>query len=114
MHELGVTQEILNIAVTKAKESNSQKILQINLVIGDASSIIDDCVQFCFDFVSKNTIAEGARLNFQRMPLQMKCRKCGKVFNPEKEEWVCPRCKEWDAELVGGTEFYMDSIEVDE
>jgi hydrogenase nickel incorporation protein HypA/HybF len=113
MHELGITQEILNIAVTKAREADSNKILQIDLVIGDASSIVDDCVQFCFDFVSKETIAEGAKLNFHRVPLQMKCRKCSSMFNPEKESWACPQCREWDAEIVGGTEFYMESIEVD-
>ena len=113
MHEFGVTHEILNIAIAKAKDADSKKVLEINLVIGDASSIVDDCVQFCFDFISKETIAQGAKLNFHRVPLQMKCRKCNNVFKPEKESWVCPQCNEWDVDIVGGTEFYMDSIEVD-
>jgi len=113
MHELGITQEILDMAIAKAREAESKKVLRIDLVIGAASSIIDDCVQFCFDFVSKDTIAEGARLNFLRMPLEMKCRNCSHVFNPEKESWVCPQCQKWDVEIIRGTEFYMESIEVD-
>jgi len=113
MHELGITEEILNIAITKAREADSKKVLQINLVIGDASSIVGDCVQFCFDFVSRDTIAEGARLNFQRIPLQMKCRNCGNQFHPEKEPWVCPQCQRWEVDIIKGTEFYMESIEVD-
>lgn len=113
MHELAVTKEILDMAIAKAQEVKSKKVSQINLVIGDASSIIDNCVQFCFDFVSKDTIAEGARLNFRRIPIQMKCRVCGNMFYPEKETWICPGCQEWSVEIISGKEFYMDSIEVE-
>jgi hydrogenase nickel incorporation protein HypA/HybF len=113
MHELGITQEILNIAINKAKEADSNKVLRIDLVIGEASSVVDDCIQFYFDFVSKGTIAEGARLNFNRVPLQMKCRDCGNSFRPEKEAWECPQCQKWDVEIIKGMEFYLESIEVD-
>lgn len=113
MHELSITKEILDLAIAKAREANSGRVVQINLVIGDASSVIDDSVQFCFDFVSRETIAQGARLNFHRVPVQMKCRNCGNLFCPEKKTWECPQCREWDAEIVKGIEFYMDSIEVD-
>lgn len=113
MHELGITKEILAIAIAKAQEENSKKVLQINLVIGDGSSVIDDCVQFYFDFESKETMAEGARLNFLRIPLQLKCRNCDSIFVPEKGSWECPKCGEWDSEIIKGNEFYMDSIEVE-
>ena len=113
MHELSITQGILDIAIAKAREADAEKVSEINLVIGDAASIVGECVQFCFDFVSKGTIAEGARINFQRIPLQMKCRNCNNVFNPEKESWTCPRCQEWNVEIISGKEFYMESIEVD-
>jgi hydrogenase nickel incorporation protein HypA/HybF len=113
MHELSITEEILNIAIAKAREAKAEKVIQINLVIGDASSIVGECVQFCFDFVSKASIAEGAKLNFQRIPLQMKCRNCGCIFNPQRESWTCPQCGEWNVEIISGKEFYMESIEVD-
>lgn len=113
MHELSITKEILDLAVLKAREANSDRVTQINLVIGDASSVIDDCVQFCFDFVSRETIAHGARLHFHRVPVEMKCRKCGNLFCPDKRSWECPQCLEWDAEIIKGNEFYMESIEVE-
>jgi len=113
MHELSVTQGILDMAIEKALEAGSKRVTDIYLVIGDASSIIDDCVQFSFDFVSKDTIAEGARLHFQRIPLQVRCRDCGDVFRPQKESWECPQCKKWEVDIIKGKEFYMESIEVD-
>jgi hydrogenase nickel incorporation protein HypA/HybF len=113
MHELDITKQILDIAIAKAREADSSRILEIDLVIGDASSIVDDCIQFYFDFLSRETIAAGAKLNFLRKPLEMKCRSCSRLFYPEKESWVCPQCQEWDVEIISGKEFYMDSIEVD-
>jgi len=113
MHELSITQEILNIALEKAKEAEANRICQINLVIGEISSVVDDCVQYYFDFISRDTIANGAKLNFRRIPLQVKCRICGNEFSPSEEPWKCTVCQQWDAEIIGGNEFYMESIEVE-
>jgi hydrogenase nickel incorporation protein HypA/HybF len=113
MHELSVTQQILDIAVNKARESRSDKITRINLVIGEMSTVVDDCLQFYFDFMSKGTPAEEAKLTFQRIPLRVKCRLCSQVFTPSTEPWTCPACQKWDAEIIGGNEFYIDSIEVE-
>jgi hydrogenase nickel incorporation protein HypA/HybF len=113
MHELSVTQGMLDIAVEKAKENHAKRVSAINLVIGEMSSIVDDCVQFYFDLLSKDTIAASAKLNFKRIPMQVRCRQCGKEFIPEKAEWTCPGCSQWDAEVIAGQEFYIESIEVD-
>ena len=65
MHEMGITQALLDMSVSKAQEAGASSVKQINLVIGDMSSVLDDSVQFYFDFLSKGSIAEGARLSFQ-------------------------------------------------
>jgi hydrogenase nickel incorporation protein HypA/HybF len=113
MHELSITQSVLDLSVSKAREANAAAVKQINLVIGDMSSVLDDCVQFYFDFLSKGTIAEGAKLSFQRVPIKARCRKCGWEFNPSGENWKCPQCQDPGIEIVAGSEFYLDSIEVE-
>ena len=113
MHELGVTQGILDIALDKAKAAKAEKITKINLVIGEMSGIIDDCVQFYFDFLSKDSIANGTILSFKRIPMRVCCRKCGFSFSPDKSLWSCPQCNQWDVEIIAGREFYIDSIEVE-
>ena len=113
MHELSVTQEVLKIALEKAEAAKAEKITKINLVIGEMSGIVDDCVQFYFDFLSKDSIASGARLSFTRIPMRVRCRNCDFSFSPDKSVWSCPQCRKWDAEIVAGQEFYIDSIEVE-
>jgi len=113
MHELGVTQNILQIALEHAQKAGAQKIRSINLVIGGLSGIIDEGVQFYFDFVSKETMAEGAKLVFKKVPVRFRCRKCGKAFDFHGEDWVCPDCQSPGPEILTGREFFMESIEVE-
>jgi len=53
MHELSITQGMLEIVLRHAQQARAQRITQIHLVIGDLSSIVDDSVQFYFDFISQ-------------------------------------------------------------
>ena len=113
MHELSVTQQVLNIAVEKAQENGAATIKQIDLVIGDLSSIVDESVQFYFDILSRGTPAEGAKLVFRRVPATVRCRRCTHEFTARGEDWTCPQCREMDCQIVTGNEFYLESIEVE-
>jgi hydrogenase nickel incorporation protein HypA/HybF len=113
MHEMGITQALLDMSVSKAQEAGASAVKQINLVIGDMSSVLDDSVQFYFDFLSKGSIAEGARLVFKRISVTARCRACGAEFSLAKDNWRCPQCSEVGIEILGGHEFYMESIEVE-
>ena len=113
MHELGVTQNILQISLEYAQKAGAQKIRSINLAVGGLSGILDESVQFYFDFVSKETIAEGARLVFKKVPVRLRCRSCRKEFDFQGEDWVCPDCQTAGPEILAGREFFMESIEVE-
>jgi hydrogenase nickel incorporation protein HypA/HybF len=113
MHELGVTQNILQIALEHAQKAGAKKIRSINLVIGDLSGVIDESVQFYFDFVSKETMAEGAKVVFKKVPVRFRCRACGKEFDFQGEDWACPGCQSPGPEILTGREFFMESIEVE-
>jgi hydrogenase nickel incorporation protein HypA/HybF len=113
MHEMGITQSLLDMSINKAREAGAAAVKQINLVVGDMSSVLDDSVQFYFDFLSKGSIAEGAKLVFKRVPVKARCRKCATQFFPGGETWKCPQCNDLGVEIIAGSEFYMESIEVE-
>ena len=112
MHELAITEEILRITVEHAEKAQAQRVTDIHLVIGDLSSVVDDSVQFYFDFSSPGTVAEGAELHFQRVPARLRCRQCEQEFEPDDRDWHCPNCQALGGDVIQGREFYLESIEV--
>jgi hydrogenase nickel incorporation protein HypA/HybF len=113
VHELGVTQSILQIALHHAHEADAARITSLNLVIGELASIVDDSVQFYWDMIAKDTIAEDAVLHFKRIQATLRCRACGHTFDMDRREFACPACGSSQVEVAGGDEFFLESIDVD-
>ena len=113
MHELSITQSLLEIALRHAERASARRIVRLNLVIGELASIVDDSVQFYWDVVSQGTIAEGAVLHFGRVPATLRCLSCDHTFPLNGREYACPACGERRVVAAGGDDFRLDSIEVE-
>jgi len=113
MHELSITESVLNLALEKAREANVAKITRINLVTGELSGVVAECIQFYFDIISKDTVADGAELSIRVTPTMLHCDKCDKDFSPTDGRWTCPTCNEIALDIVSGRECYMESLEVE-
>ena len=113
MHELSITQSMLDIVLEQAERAGAGKVGVINLVIGELSGFVTEAMTFYFDFISKDTPAEGARLNFKPVSAQGRCHKCGQVFPLADPDWTCPKCGASDIEIIAGKELFVESIEVE-
>ncbi|NBD36391.1 MAG: hydrogenase maturation nickel metallochaperone HypA [Chloroflexi bacterium] len=112
MHEMAVTEDIMRIVTEHAAQAGAEQITDIHLVIGDMSSFVDDSIQFYFDLLSPETVAEGATLHFHRVEIRFRCRACGAEFSPDGMDWRCPKCDALGGKVIAGKEFYVESIEV--
>ncbi len=110
MHELGLTQNIIDMAVSEARD---RKVTGINLVIGELSGVVEESIRFCFDVVSKDTPAAGARLCVTKVAAVIRCASCSSTFGLEREG-LCPECGKRGGEVTAGREFYLESIEVED
>jgi hydrogenase nickel incorporation protein HypA/HybF len=113
MHELPVTQSILEIALRHAEQANGSRITDIYLVIGQLSSFVDDSIQFYWDIISAGTIAVGATLHFKRIQAELICRACQHQFLMNGESFCCPTCGSGDVEIRGGDEFFVEAISIE-
>jgi hydrogenase nickel incorporation protein HypA/HybF len=113
MHEYSITESLLSLALEKAREAKAKKITRINLVLGELSGVVGECVRQYLEVLGKDTIANGAALSFETKPTTLRCRRCDKVFSPADHKWACPDCGELSIEIVSGRECYMESIEVE-
>ena len=113
MHELAVTQSILDIALENARKVDAKQITSINLLIGQMASIVDDSIQFYWDILSEGTIALGATLNIKRIPTEMHCFDCGHIFSPGPDSFDCPTCNSIRVQIIQGDEMRVESIDVE-
>lgn len=113
MHEMVVTENILNIATRHALHAGAKRVTDIHFTIGQLSSIVDDSVQFYWDMISENTICQGATLHFSRIPATMVCLECGNEYNLNEDGLrPCPSCSSFHLKPKTGEEFFLDSIEI--
>lgn len=113
MHELPVAQGVLKIALRYAEQEHATRITDLYLVIGQLSSIVDDSVQYYWDIISRGTMAEGATLHFERIPMQMLCLDCAQAYHPAPGTLACPHCGSNRVQVAAGEEFRLDSIGIE-
>src|SRR4030067_1911494 len=113
MHELNVTESILEISLRHANQANAESINNLYLVIGKLASIVDDSVQFYWDIISNETIAAGSELHFRRLPATLVCSECNHQYSPGNDGFSCPNCKSDRIKVISGEEFFMEAIDIE-
>jgi len=108
MHELGITQEILEIVMERAHE---RKVKRVVLEIGKLSCVLPDAVRFCFDLCTAGTIAEGAELEIIQPPGRGCCRQCGVEFALHAAFSRCV-CGSTDVQWLSGEELRIKTMEI--
>lgn len=115
MHELPITKSILDIALQHAALNRATRVLAIHLQIGKLSDLEDAWLQRYFDYLSKGTVAEGAKLKIERMPIMVMCSSCSLSYEAHPENignLACPACGATNATLVSGGEYFIKTMEV--
>ena len=122
MHEMPVTQGLLNMALENAQ---GKRITDIYLQVGRFAAVVPDSIQLFFEYLSKGTLAEGARLHFEITPVEMTCQDCGR--KADLSAWVEERpqlimaqaltrgcvCGSKNLRVTAGVNFGMVSIQVE-
>jgi hydrogenase nickel incorporation protein HypA/HybF len=115
MHELQVTERILNIVINHAQKNNVTKVMSISLRVGELSDLENEWIQHYFDYLAKDSVAAGAKLVIERVPVVMRCDECGHSFEvniKEIKEIQCTECESKTCTLVSGKDYYIKDMEV--
>ena len=115
MHELPITESILKIVLKHAQMNNASQVLTVHLQIGKLSDLEDEWIQRYFDYLSKDTLAAGAKLKIERMPAMVKCNACLNIYEADIQKMgnlTCPACEETQGTLVSGREYHIKEMEV--
>jgi hydrogenase nickel incorporation protein HypA/HybF len=116
MHELPITESILNIVLKHALANHVRRVKTIHLRIGRLSDLEDEWIQRYFDYLSKGTVAEGARIDIERTPIIMQCNGCSASYEWELSKMgdvICPVCGGKSNTLVSGREYTIKEMEAE-
>ena len=113
VHEVGITQSILDIAIDNARREGAKHISSLTVEIGGLSGVIPEAVEFCFEAVTRGTMAEGASLNIIHTPGKGRCLDCHALVELDPITFNCSACESYNLERLQGDELRLIELEID-
>ena len=113
MHELALTEGIINIINSQQEQEGFSTVLEIRLRVGEYSGIVPDCIREFFPIAAKGTAAEKAELVIEPVKAAFRCLDCGYEGAVERKSACCPRCGSVELRMITGREFYVESLKVE-
>src|ERR1700749_4807128 len=107
MHELSLSSAIVNTVV---KHAAGRRVTVVSLRVGALRQVVPDTLDFYFEFVARDTVCEGARLEQELIPARVRCDPCGREWDIDMPIFRCPGCG-GAAGVVSGNEFEVESID---
>jgi hydrogenase nickel incorporation protein HypA/HybF len=108
MHELSITQNIIEIVTQQA---HGQPVLRLRLVIGQLSAILPDSIRFCFEACTPGTVLEGAILEIDEIPGRGQCRHCGHEMALDIPFGICEQCDSLEIDIIAGQDLLIKEME---
>jgi len=111
MHEFSIASAVV---ATALKHADGRRVTVVRMRIGALRQVVPDALEFAFGIVARETGCEGARLEWESIPLRVACAPCAQTSELERLPFRCPRCGDGAVAVVAGEELEVESIEVEE
>jgi hydrogenase nickel incorporation protein HypA/HybF len=103
--------DLLDTVLREAERLGAEKVIGIDLVIGERMSVIDDSMLFCFDLLTPGTVAEGAKIHIRRTSMRFHCEQHGE-YGRQGDDFRCPDCHQVGTLTDKGSELLVESIDI--
>lgn len=113
MHEMSLAESIRQIVEDAGRAQGFARVKTVVLEIGQLASVEPEALAFCFDVVMKDSIADGARLQIDRVPGEGWCMQCADTVPITALYDPCPRCGSYQVQATGGTEMRVKELEIE-
>ena len=112
MHEMSLTQNIMEIIEQQHRQHGFREVTDIWLEIGALSCVEQSALEFCFEIMRKDTVAEHCRLHFVHLTVRAWCWQCQQEVEVAAYQDCCPRCQGVHLQRQSGTEFRIKEMAV--
>jgi len=120
MHEYSMTTMIVDAVLEEARRHDAEKVLEVELVIGEFTFLNPEQVEFWYKVLSeRDSILKGSKVRIELRRGYIRCPKCGyegKLMYRDDTAYhlmvptlLCPECK-GIAEIITGRECTIKRI----
>lgn len=115
--------QIMKAVLDVARSKNADRVVEIELDIGDLTFLNHEQLRFCLSALSEDTIAKDAKVMVRAVRIQIECEKCSyrgppKSLGEEIHSLVpipvlaCVKCGSANARVIAGNECVLRSIRI--
>lgn len=108
MHELGITQSIVDACSASAA---GVPIARVTVEIGCLCAVMPDALRFCFELCTRGTALEGSVLDIVAVAGRGTCRDCGRESAVRDYLCVCD-CGSVNVEFSGGDDMRIREMQI--
>jgi len=112
MHEMSLAEGVLQIVEETARQQGCERVSAVVLEIGRLSSVEVEAMRFCFEVVTRGSVADGARLEIVDTPGSGWCMQCSESVAVEALYSPCPKCGSYQLQVTAGTEMRVKELEI--
>ncbi|MEM2059019.1 MAG: hydrogenase maturation nickel metallochaperone HypA, partial [Thermoproteota archaeon] len=117
-----------------ASGRSARRVLEVKVEVGELTMINSEQLVLAFNVISKDTVAEGAKVDVKVVKAKARCTQCGEEWelksnlrsmpylmipalavltSGEPHNGMCPKCGGNNFEIVSGKELIIRSIKVE-
>ena len=113
MHEMSLCEGIVQVLETESSRQHFSTVKTVWLEIGALAGVEIAALRFGFEVVSRNTLADGARLEIIEIPAQAWCMGCSQSVTIQQRYDACPECGSYQLHVTGGDAMRIKELEVE-
>ena len=112
MHEMALAASVLEIVEGTAQRNGGARVSAVWLEIGALSQVEPEALRFCFDVVTRGSLADRARLEIVTTPGAAWCMPCGETVALAALGGPCPHCGSYQLAVSQGEAMRVKQIEL--
>jgi len=113
MHELSLAMSVREIVEDAANQNGAKRVNEVNIIVGEFSSVSSDALEFAMDVAKKGSVFEDAKINIKTTKTILSCSHCLKETVMEDYIFKCGACESTSVKIVSGDRMYVDSIDIE-
>jgi hydrogenase nickel incorporation protein HypA/HybF len=113
VHELSLIESVVALVEDERRKQPFTRVRMIRLTLGALAHAEPAALRFCFDAVTRGTVADGARLDIDIVAGAGWCSDCCRTVPLEERYAGCPLCGTAEVRLTAGDDLRVAEMEVD-